>query len=79
MVVVSGVDGTVHAVKLIQSDAEDGVAKSIQEVITQLSGQCFAHCESIAPKRQATPKPFQLRLQFELIKDIRLAGLNRQS
>ncbi|MEC4674214.1 MAG: CsgG/HfaB family protein [Nitrospirota bacterium] len=76
--ILSGVGGTVHSAQVIQSEAEAGVAGSIQEVISQLSGQCFALCDDSSSNQKITPKSFKIRVQFELFKDIRFAGLNRQ-
>ena len=73
---VSGKGGTVSSFQIIHVDEEEKFAESVKDVLNKLPGKCFQECVNPAPKK-VLPKSFTLRVQFELTKDIRHAGLGR--
>lgn len=73
---VSGRGGTVSHTQIVQVDNEEKFSQSVHHVLQKLPGECFQYCESPASKK-VPPGPFTLRVQFELVKDIRHVGLGR--
>jgi len=76
LALISGMGGTVSQTQIVQVDKEEKFSQSVHEVLQKLPGECFQYCESPALKK-VPPKSFTLRVQFELLKDIRQAGLGR--
>lgn len=76
LVLVSGIGGTISETQIVQLDKEEKFSQSVHDVLQKLPGECFQHCESPASKK-VPPEPFTLRVQFELVKDIRHVGLGR--
>jgi hypothetical protein len=73
---VFGKGGMISRIQVIQIDEEEKFAQSVNDALRTLPGTCFRECGTLDPKK-APPKSFSLRVQFELTKDIRHAGLGR--
>lgn len=74
---VSGIGGTISKIQVVHMDKEENFSQRVHQVLKKLPGECFQHCGS--PGSEKVPlKPFTLRVQFELAKDIRHVGLNRK-
>jgi TolB-like protein len=73
---VSGMGGTITQIQIIHLDEEEKFADSVNDVLNKLPGECFQICENSDPTN-VVHQPFTLRVQFELTKDIRHAGLGR--
>ncbi|MDT7041830.1 CsgG/HfaB family protein [Candidatus Nitronereus thalassa] len=73
---VSGKGGTIAHIQIVHIDEEEKFADSVDDALRKLPGECFWKCENSDPKKSA-PQPFTLRIQFELNKDLRHAGLGR--
>jgi len=73
---ISGIGGTVSHTQIVQMDTEEKFSQSVHEVLQKLPGECLQQCDSPGSNK-VPPKPFTLRVQFELAKDIRHAGLGR--
>lgn len=78
VVTLSGSGGTVQKTQVIHVQPEAGFARSIRQLLTSVQGKCFSQCEKNLSPHAPKPKAFQLRVQFELIKDIRHVGLSRK-
>lgn len=78
LAILSGTGGTVHHSQVIHIDSEARFDRSIRQLLTSVLGKCFSQCEKTASPQASIPQPFELRVQFELIKDIRHAGLSRK-
>jgi len=68
--------GTVSSFQVVHVDEEERFAESITHVLRKLPGECFHRCKMAQPP-DVPPPSFSLRVQFELVKDIRYAGLGR--
>lgn len=73
---VFGKGGTISRIQVIQIDEEEKFSQSVNDVLQKLPGTCFQECGNPDSKK-APPKSFTLRVQLELAKDIRHAGLGR--
>ncbi len=76
VVLVSGIGGTISQTQVIQMDKEEKFSQSVSEVLQKLPGKCFPRCVE-SPSEKVPPKSLTLRVQFELVKDIRHVGLGR--
>ncbi len=73
---VSGHGGTISQFQVIHIDKEEKFSQSVHEILKKLPGECFQDCVNVDSKKPL-PQSFTLRVQFELTKDIRHAGLGR--
>ena len=78
IVLLSGVGGRIQRSQVIHMPSDAGFADSIQELLASLAGRCFSLCEEKTSGKQPTRRPLELRVQFELVKDMRYVGLNRR-
>ena len=72
---VSGEGGRIHAVHLSQTPEEPSFVESLKKLIPLLKGHCVWECQQATPKEDSQALSFRLRIQFDLVKDIRQAGL----
>ena len=78
IVLLSGVGGRIQRSQVIHMPSDAGFSDSIQELLASLAGRCFSLCEEKTSGKQPTRRPLELRVQFELVKDMRYVGLNRR-
>ncbi|MCZ6581199.1 MAG: hypothetical protein O6840_06180, partial [Nitrospirae bacterium] len=78
IVLLSGVGGRIQRSQVIHMPLDAGFSDSIQELLGSLAGRCFSLCEEKTSGKQPTRRPLELRVQFELVKDMRYVGLNRR-
>ena len=72
---ISGVGGFIREVHLSQVPEEPSFVEALKEIAALLKGRCFMECRQAVPDRRAQAPSFRLRIQFDLVKDIRQAGL----
>ena len=72
---VSGESGIIREAHLSQVPEEPSFVEALTEMAALLKGRCFMKCTPAVPDRRAQAPSFRLRIQFDLVKDIRQAGL----
>lgn len=76
-VLVKWINGRVTDFHILHLPPEPPFADSIHEVFQALKDQCLSPCPDSSLQPNGPVIPAQLRIQFDLVKDIQFAGLNR--
>jgi len=72
---ISGQDGVVRDVQLSQVPEEPPFVEALKGIAALLKGHCFLKCRLAFTDGSSQGASFRLRIQFDLVKDIRQAGL----
>ena len=72
---ISGEGGIIREVHLSQIPEEPSFVEGLTGLAARLKGQCFLECSQAVSDRRPQAPSFRLRIQFDLVKDIRQAGL----
>ena len=72
---ISGEGGIIREVHLSQVPEEPLFVEELTRLAARLKGHCVWNCSQTGPDPHARTPSFRLRIQFDLVKDIRQAGL----
>ena len=72
---ISGEGGIIREARLSQIPGEPSFGEALTEIAALLKGQCVLKCRQAVPGRRSRGPSFRLRIQFDLVKDLRQAGL----